>query len=147
MGLFDGLFGGMGSSGKLTSQEAFAGILLGASACDGHITEDEVQGLILTLVRMKLYQRFTDKQYNQMLGRLHGIFKKKGVDGLIDASVEGLPAELRETVFANACDIVLADGIVEPDEREFIEKLCAKLNIGREIAGEIAQIMVVKNKG
>jgi len=147
MGLLDSFFGGMEGNGKLNPQEAFAGILLGASACDGHIADDEVQGLVTTLVRMKLYQRFTDKHYNQTLNRLHGMLKKKGVDFLIDQCVDGLPGELRETAFANACDLILADGVVEGDEKEFIDKLHKKLNIDRKVAGEIAQIMVVKNKG
>jgi len=147
MGLFDSLFGGLESNAKLNSQEAFAGVLLGASACDGHIADDEVQGLMTALLRMKLYQRFTDKNYNQMFNKLLGVLKKKGVDVLVDACAEALPAELRDTAFANACDIVLADGVVEPDEKEFVDKLQRKLAIANDAALEIVQIMVVKNKG
>lgn len=147
MGLFDSLFGSVGGETKLSPQEAFAGVLLGASACDGHIADDEVGNLVTVLIRMKLYQRWTDKNYNQALNRLHGVLKKRGVDTLIDACIESLPAELRETAFANACDIVLADGVVEDDEKEFINNLCRKLEIDKKVAGEIAEIMVVKNKG
>lgn len=147
MGLFDALLGGMESSGKLGPQEAFAGILLGASACDGHIADDEVNGLITCLVRMKLYQRLTGEQFGKMLNKLQGILKKKGVDALVDACVEGLPEELSKTAFTNACDIVLSDGVVEPDEKEFIDKLQAKLGIEANAAKTIAQVMVVKNKG
>ena len=68
MGLFDSIFGGLESSGKLNSQEAFAGVLLGASACDGHIADDEVQGLMTALLR-----------------KLLGVLKKKGVDVLVGA--------------------------------------------------------------
>ncbi len=147
MGLFDSLFGGMEGSATLTSQEAYAGVLLGASACDGHIADDEVQGLMTALFRMKLYQRFTDKQYSQMFNKLLAVLKKKGVDVLVDACAEALPGELRETAFANACDIVLADGVVEPDEKQFVDNLQRKLAIANEAALEIVQIMVVKNKG
>jgi len=147
MGLFDSLFGGMERNSKLSSQEAFAGILMGASACDGHIAEDEVAGLVTTLSRMKLFQRYTDKQYNDTLNRLYGIIKKKGVEHLIEGCSEGLPAELRQTAFANACDLVLADGVVEQDEKDFIENLRKKLEIDRDAAMEIVQIMVIKNKG
>jgi hypothetical protein len=146
MGLFDSLFGS-GEGSALTAQEAFAGILMGASGCDGHIADEEVGGLVTALLRMKLYQRFSDKHYNQMLNKLHGTLKRKGVDTLIDACVDALPENLRETAFANACDIVLADGVVESDEKAFIEKLRNKLKIPKETALEIAQIMVVKNKG
>jgi len=147
MGLFDSLFGGMEGNARLTPQESFAGILLGASACDGHIADDEVQGLITALVRMKLYQRYDGRQFGKALNKLHGYLKKKGVDALIDACVETLPKELDKTAFANACDIVLADGVVEPDERAFIDKLRGKLGIDGDTARAIAEVMVIKNKG
>jgi tellurite resistance protein len=147
MGLFDSLFGGVEASTKLTSQEAFAGILMAASGCDGHVAEDEVQGLVTTLLRMKLYQRFSDKQYNQMLGKLYGMLKKKNAESLTDTCAEALPAELRETAFANACDIVLADGVLEPDERNFINQLQSKLSVEPSRAKEIVEIMILKNKG
>ncbi|MCA8999046.1 MAG: tellurite resistance TerB family protein [Planctomycetaceae bacterium] len=147
MGLFDSLFGGMERATKLSNQEAFAGILLGASACDGHIADDEVHGLITALARMKLYQRFTGKQYGDMLNRLHGVLKRKGVEVLVDACAEGLAPELRPTAFANACDIVLADGVVEDEEKAFMERLRTKLEIDKAQAKEIVSIMVVKNKG
>lgn len=147
MGLLDSLFGGMEGSTKLTPQESFAGILLGASACDGHIADDEVQGLITALVRMKLFQRYTGQHYNKTLNKLHGFLKKRGVDALIDACVESLPKELDKAAFANACDIVLADGIVEPDEKAFIDSLRGKLGIDGKMAKTIAEVMVIKNKG
>ena len=148
MGLMDKLFGGLDTgSSSLTTQEAFAGVLLGASACDGHIAEEEVGGLVTALLRMKLYHRFTDKQFNQMLNKLHGIVKRKGVDVLLEGCCKVLPKELHRTAFANACDIVLADGIVEQDEKVFIDKLRAGLDVAPDVAKTIAEIMIVKNKG
>lgn len=147
MGLLDSLFGGMESSSKLTPQEAFAGILMGASGCDGHIAEDEVTGLITCLVRMKLYQRYDGRQFGKTLNKLHGLMKKKGVEALIDACTETLPQDLKRAAFANACDIVLADGVVENDEKIFMERLRDKLQIDPKVAKTIAEVMVIKNKG
>ncbi len=147
MGLFDSLFGGMEASKKLTEQEAFAGILLGASACDGHIADDEVGSLVTTLIRMKMFRRFDGKQFNSMLNKLVGVVKKKGVETLIDGCAESIPDALRETAFANAVDIVLADGVVEQDEKDFMELVRTKLRIPKEQALEIVSVMVAKNKG
>ncbi|MHC2068674.1 tellurite resistance TerB family protein [Bremerella sp. T1] len=147
MGLLDSLFGGMEGSSKLTPQESFAGILMGASGCDGHIADEEVNSLITCLVRMKLYQRYDGRQYGKTLNKLHGFMKKKGVDALIDSCTATLPKELAKAAFANACDIVLADGIVEPDEKAFIEKLREKLKIESKTAKTIAEVMVIKNRG
>jgi hypothetical protein len=58
-----------------------------------------------------------------------------------------LPKELSNAAFANACNIVLADGVVDDDEKEFIEKLKSGLKVESTIAKTIAQVMVIKNKG
>ena len=147
MGLFDSLFGGMDGGGKLTPQEAFAGILMGASGCDGHIGDEEVQALATALLRMKLYQLITEKQFGQILNKVHGILKKKGAETLVEGCASGLPKELRYAAFTNAVDIVLADGVVENDEKAFIELLAGKLEIDGTSARTIAEIMVVKNRG
>ncbi len=94
-----------------------------------------------------MFRRFDGKQFGQMLNKLVGVIKKKGVEFLIEKCVEAMPDGLRETAFANACDIVLADGVVEQDEKEFIEMVRNRLRIPKEQALEIVQVMVSKNKG
>jgi len=149
VGLFDNVFGGSESGNKaLTKHEAFAGILLAASAVDGHIASEEISNLINAISRMKLFSNFNDDKYNRMFDRLLKILKKSdGVDLLIQKCIPELPDELRETVFANACDIVLADGVVEPEEKELIEKLQNELEIPGDEAMDIVRVMVIKNRG
>jgi uncharacterized protein YejL (UPF0352 family) len=147
MGLFDNLFGSSETAKPFGPHEGFAGIMLAASACDGHIAEEEVQSLFTTLGRMKMYSRYTDKNWSQLVNRLLGTLKKKGVEELLERSVEALPTELHATAFANACDIVLADGVVEEDEKDFLDKLQGQLELPRSQAVEIVKIMVIKNKG
>ena len=147
MGIFDTLFGGMETRTKLSAQESFAGILLAASACDGHISEDEFGQLVTTLFRMKLFERINEKQFNQVLNKLMSYLKKNGPDALVDGCIETLPDNLKKPAFANACNIVLADGVLEADEKEFINSLTKKLALPGETAKAIASVMVIKNKG
>jgi uncharacterized membrane protein YebE (DUF533 family) len=147
LGLFDSLFGGMESSRKLTPQESFAGILLAASACDGHISDDEAANVTTAIGRMRLFQRVNEKEFSQVMNKLMGILKKKGPDALIDGCTETLPKDLANAAFANACNIVLADGVVDTEEKEFIDKLRQKLQVDDGTAKAIAQVMVIKNKG
>ncbi|HYH69606.1 MAG TPA: tellurite resistance TerB family protein [Urbifossiella sp.] len=147
MGLFDNLFGG-GESGKgVSKQEAFTGILLAAAAADGVIASEEARGLWNTIERMKLFSNFTPDKFNRMIENLLKILKRGGPELLIEKCVPELPDELRETAFANACDIVLADGVVEDEERELIEKLQNELEIPGDEAMDIVRVMVIKNRG
>jgi len=148
VGLFDNLFGGSESSGRgITKHEAFTGILLAAAAADGHIADEEARSLWTTIERMKLFSNFTPDKFNRMIDVLLKILKKGGPELLIEKCVPEVPDELRETVFANACDIVLADGVVEDEERELIEKLQNELEIPGDEAMDIVRVMVIKNRG
>ena len=82
-----------------------------------------------------------------MMDRLMGVLKRGGPEKLLDKSFPAVPPELRETAFANACDIVLVDGIVEDDEKEFIDNLMIKFEMDRKRAKTIVQVMVHKNHG
>ena len=147
MGLFDSFFGGMESPRKLSPQESFAGILLAASACDGHISDEEASNLSAAVGRMKLFQRINEKEFGNVMNKLLGILKKKGPDFLVEGCCESLPKELVNAAFANACNIVLADGVVDQEEKDFIEKLRNNLKVEAGTAKAIAQVMVIKNKG
>ncbi|MGL6097387.1 MAG: tellurite resistance TerB family protein [Fimbriiglobus sp.] len=147
MGLFDNIFGGSSGGKAFSKQESFAGILLAACAADGHIAEEEAVGMWSSLERMKLFQNYTPDKFNQMMGVLIKVLKRDGVDKLVDKCLEGLPDELRETAFANAVNIVLADGVVEDEEKQLVEKLQAKLEIPGDRALDIVQVMVIKNRG
>lgn len=149
MSLFDDVLGDSGGfePQAFGPQEAFAGILLAASACDGHIADEEVQSLITTLGRMKMYQHVTGHAFGSIMDRILGVLKRGGPEQLIQMSLKSIPPELRETAFVNACDIVLADGVVEPDEKAFIDDLMIKLELDRKRATTMVQVMVYKNEG
>lgn len=147
MSLFDDVVGDQFQEENFGPQEGFAGVLLCSSACDGHITGDEVQILMMKLGRMKLYQRISEQQFGNMMDRLMGVLKRGGPEKLLEKCHPAVPPELRETAFANACDIVLVDGVVEDDEKTFIDDLMIKFEMDRDRAKSIVQVMVFKNHG
>lgn len=147
MDLFEDAFDGFTDKQEFGPHEGVAGVLLGASACDGHIDDQEVQSLMLALGRMKLYQHVNERKFGQMMDRLVGILKKGGHEKLVEKASAAVPPELAETVFANACNIVLADGVVEDEEKEFLNDITRKLDIAADRAKKIVKVMVIKNRG
>ena len=148
MSLFDDILDdGVSGSPDFGPQEGFAGVLLCASACDGHIGDEEGQSINLILGRRKLYERLTQQQFGSMMDRLVGELRRHGPEKLLEKSYPAVPPELRETAFANAMDIVLADGTVEQEERDFIDDLRGKLEVDKKRAKAIVQVMVYKNQG
>ncbi len=146
MGLFD-IFSGETNKTSFGPHEAFAGILLAAAAADGHIADEEARGLFSALSRMKLYSSFTEEKFQRMMDVLLRVLKKGGPEALIERAVPALPQRLRAPAFCNAVDIVLADGTVEDEEKELIEKLKTALEISDNDAQLIVKVMIIKNRG
>ena len=148
MGLFDNLFGDKaGDRRVLTEPEAFAGLLLAAAACDGHAGEQEVADLRAVLGRMKMFADLTDGRWRTMSDALFRLLKRDGVLGLADRCAAAVPPDLRDCAFANACDLILADGAVEDTERAFLEHLQRALDLDADTALNIVEVMITKNRG
>lgn len=148
MGLFDKVLG-MKEAEKVTlnKEEAFAAITLAAVAADGYISEEEGRGIITGLARMKLFENYNPNKMGSMFNKLIGIIKNQGIESLVTLSKESLPPELRETAFAVATDLALADGVMDKSEKDILTKIQQTLGVSEEAAIKIIEVMLVKNKG
>lgn len=146
MGLFDDSLG-EGQPAKVTKEMAYLGILMVADYSDGSVSSEEVRAFGNAVCRMKLYRDMTEQQLNKIIEHATGIIKRNGIDAALKKFAEALPENLHRSVFANACNQVLADGVVEDEEKEFIDKLRRALQLSGDDARMIAQVMVYKNQG
>lgn len=150
MGLFDKVFGKENApiaSGQLTVPEAFLGIALAVAAADGHISQSEIEGIISYLRRMQMFQGFSGQQFSNMFDKLLTVAKRQGPSALVKMSKDVLSRELRETAFACAVDIALADGSVEEEEKNLLTEMQQVLEIPENIAVTVIQVMIIKNRG
>lgn len=81
-----------------------------------------------------------------MFDKVFRILRNEGPAALVAASVGSLPEDLKLTAFACAVDIALADGVVEDEEKEVINQLAEALEISEQIAIQIIEVLIIKNK-
>lgn len=146
MGLFDKVLGNRAEV-SLSTQEAFAGVMLAIIAADGHISDEEAQGFNATVGRMKLFRVQSAAEHSAMIDKLFGILKRIGSEQLLRKSAEALRSDLKETAFAVVADLVFADGSVEDEERRSLEALQMQLAIPESLALEIVRVVEIKNRG
>lgn len=148
MGLFDKIKGTKDAeSTKLSKEESFAAVMLAAVAADGVITEEEANGMVVGMIRMKLYAGYNGNQIGAILNKIVGIIRKQGIDALVSQAKESLPQELRETAFAVATDLALADGEIANQEKDILTKIQLALEIPEDKAVNIIEVMLIKNRG
>jgi tellurite resistance protein len=148
MGLFDKMLGGQTQVQEVMSPaEAFAAITLAATTSDGFLSDEESRGISSALSRMKLFRSYPNDVMVRMFDRLLGILRRDGINTLFNTAKESLPHDLREAAFAVATDLVLVDGVVTEEEQNFLNDLYQALGIPSEIALQIVQVMLIKNRG
>ncbi|TAN88165.1 MAG: Tellurite resistance protein TerB [Phormidium sp. SL48-SHIP] len=148
MGLFDRVLGAQRRTEvTLGPAEAFIGITLLAIAADGYIAKEEMQVLVTTLCRLKMFRSYSSDVIASTIDRLMGVIQRQGPEALLSAAVATLPHDLYETTFAITTDIILADGEVSPEEEVLLNELHQLLNIPDELAVQIINVMIIKNRG
>ncbi len=149
MGLFDKMRSASGAEtlSELTAAEAFAAIALAAVASDGYLSEEEAQSIPFILSRMKLYDGYSDDQMRRLFDQLLATLQKEGVSALFASVKASLNEELRQTAFAIAADLVLADGVFADEEKQFLTELETALEISSELSQKITDVMQIKNRG
>jgi tellurite resistance protein len=135
------------SSDTVTKQEAFLAIALATSAADGTIDESEAKGMFAYLLQMKMFNGYTSRQMSDLFKKLVTVLQNEGVGGLVTIAKSSLPDDLRETAFACAVDIALADGVIEDSEKALLEELQQVLEVSDDIGGKILEVMIIKNRG
>ncbi len=131
----------------LSPAEAFAAICLAATASDGYLSDEEARSISYILCRMKLFRSYSYDVMYRMFDRLLGILRRQGIDTLLNTAKESLPHDMREAAFVVATDLVLGDGIVTQEEQDFLNDLYQALEVPSEVATQIVQVMLIKNRG
>ena len=86
-------------------------------------------------------------QFQNTANEFLKIVDREGIDTLINAAKDALENNLKEAVFINAVEIVMADGIVDTKEKQFLEKIQKVLGVSDDRVEQIVDILKVKNRG
>ena len=147
MGLFDAVLGTESQTQTaLNPEEAFAVIVLVATASDGYLSFEQANAISFMLFRMKLFKSYPHEMMNKLFEKILGILKGDGFNSLFNAAKDSLSQDLREAAFAVATDLVLAEGIVAEEENNFLNDLYQALGVSSEIAIQIIQVILIKNR-
>lgn len=130
----------------LTSTEAFAAIALVAITSDAVLSAQQVRNISSVLLRLKLFNSYTEDLINKLLEKNLSILRRDGFNALFNAAKESLSPELREAAFAVAADLVMTESIVTEEEKNFLNDLYQALDIPRDTAVKILQVLMIKNQ-
>ncbi|MBN2098416.1 MAG: tellurite resistance TerB family protein [Dehalococcoidia bacterium] len=146
MGLFDKVLGKDDGEIKLEKKEAFGAIAVAAVASDGDVSPEEVQRVAIDLMTLKAFRKADLRDLRNVLDKVASLIKKRGIGPVLQAAKAGLSKDELAAAFFVAVDLVLADGVVEDNEKKFLEELQRTIGMDDATAIKITEVVVIKNK-
>lgn len=127
-------------------QRAVMTIVIASIAADGEVDDEEIGRLRSMCVRSPLFAANSSDQDLTLIKFANATLAQLG-DGAIEKAAATLRPDLRETAFAFACEMVLADGSVGESEDRFISKLAAALQIDQSVGDAIVNVTQIRLRG
>jgi len=110
------------------------------SAAESELPDAELR-IIGDIVRdLPVFRDFDRSELPRVLSDCTELMSREnGLEETLTAIKAALPAKLRETAYAIACDLVASNGEAKQEELHVVELLRHRLNIDRLIASAIAR--------
>lgn len=141
MGLFDSFK--TKTEPSFNTQRSVMTIVMAALMADGEVSNDEVSGLRSMCMRSPIFASNSKEEDNAVINFAFDVTKEYGFESVSKAAAK-LKPELRETAFAFAIEVVLADGIVGKDEEIFVGKLAQELGIDERLAKAMIEVTLIR---
>jgi tellurite resistance protein len=129
-----------------SAPEAFVSLLIASARADGSVSPHEANQIEHVVSGMKLFRGSTLEARHTIFMAAAERIKEEG-DHVIRGAVATIPKELAATTFAVAVDLMLSDGRLTANEQRFADQLRGMLNVGREMAATIVDVLTIKNAG
>ncbi len=109
-----------------------------ASACDGDMTDREIQTIGQLVQTMPAFIEFNEDDLPDVTRKCAlYLADEEGLADALDFIRDTLPKKLYETAYAIACDIVAADGEASQEELRMLEMIRHRLDVDRLSAAAI----------
>ena len=132
------------SSIVTTELEAWFGILYSCISADKQITANETK-ILTRIIHSK--QKFVGVDLVPLFLKSFDLKKQLGQLTFISACCVHIEEEDKNMLFALALEVLLADGVLEEEEKNLIEIISNSLKIDLKMSSKIIEVIFLKNKG
>ncbi len=128
-------------------QGALISTMVIASAADGHMSDRELATIGDIVGHLPAFRTFQPERITEISAQCQEyLAAEDGLDRALETIRGALPAALRETAYALACEVAVADGSLAQEELRFLELLRHELDIDRLHAAAIERAAAVRHR-
>lgn len=131
--------------GPLTLDQAIIAILIGSMMANDHVSPEESERAHHVTWSMRRFRRRSGDTVARLIGRVRERIVAEGPAAVVQQASKVIPASLRPSVLAVAADLVLVDGTLQRQERQFLSELARQLKIAPALSLQILKVIAIKN--
>jgi tellurite resistance protein len=131
--------------GRLTIDQALIAVMIASMEANGHTSPEEAQRAHHMIWSMRRFRHRDGEDVDELIDTVRERMEQSGIDAVLEQAVGMLPARLRQSAFAVATDLLLADAVLQRSERRFLLGLAKGLGLPPKLAQEILRVMLIKN--
>jgi uncharacterized tellurite resistance protein B-like protein len=125
-------------------QRAVMTIVTAAILADGEVSDDEVRRLRGMCALSPIFSHNSGDQDTEVIKFAVSVNGQSG-ERALGMAAASLSQTLRQTAFAFSCDMLLADGVVNEGEKQFIAGLAKTLGIDEATADAVILTTLIRN--
>jgi tellurite resistance protein len=136
----------MSEPATLNPHSALIYIMVVVSAADAHMSDAELHAIGDIVRSLPAFRGFSDDKIIPVARECTAILQEReGLDAVIGLVREALSPSLRETAYAVALDVALAEAPVHMEENRILQRLRAALDIDRLTAAALEKAALVRH--
>lgn len=129
----------------LTLDQAIVAVLIGSMLANEHVSPEESERAHHLTWSMRRFRRRSGDTVGRLIARVREHVVAEGPTAVVQQATKVIPPSLRPSVLAVAADLVLADGSLQREERQFLGELARQLKIAPALSLQILKIVALKN--
>ncbi len=128
----------MSETSVITHHTALIYVMVLISASDGEMTDAELSEIGNIVTHLPIFEDFDVERLASVAESCTDLLQDEaGLDTTLSLVNEGLPEKLRETAYALACDVAVADGEIKQEELRLLEIIRHRIYVDRLTAAAI----------
>lgn len=129
----------------MTIDQAIIAVLVGSMMANDHVSPDESERAHHITWSMRRFKRRSADTVGRLIERVRERVVAEGPAAVVQLASKVIPASMRPSVLAVAADLVLADGTLQRQERQFLGELSRQLKIAPTLSLQILKAISIKN--
>ena len=129
----------------MTLDQAIIAVLVGSMMANDHVSPEESERAHHITWSMRRFRRRSGDTVGRLIESVRQRIVADGPTVTVSQASKVIPSSIRPSVLAVAADLMLVDGTLQRQERQFLGELARQLKIAPALSLQIVKAISIKN--